>query len=257
MASFWLDSEWQTRNMSTPAFSERTIASPRLKFFVIAPISMSSMNTAPLKPKSFFRKSTTNLLIEAGMPRSTSEGLWSSGTRRCPTMIAATSFSIALSNGGISVSSRRARLCLMTGMSTWLSWEVSPCPGKCFAQAATPSSWMDVMNAPPSSPTSLLLELYDRSPMTGFLGLESTSSTGARSMSTFTALSSAAITFAILVTAPFLSSQDAILLAEGMSVKLSWLVSLATFPPSWSVMTRSLRPCASASSFMLEHRDLT
>ena len=47
---------------------------------------------------------------------------------------------MAARNGGASICSHCARVCVMTGMPVWLSVAVSPCPGKCFAEAMTPPS---------------------------------------------------------------------------------------------------------------------
>lgn len=43
----------------------------------------------------------------------------------------------AARKGTASSASHTSRLCVMTGNPKWLSTAVSPCPGKCFAVAAT------------------------------------------------------------------------------------------------------------------------
>lgn len=65
----------------------------------------------------------------------------SAGKTMCAVITASTPASTTARNGGSSSSSHRARECRITGSPTWLSVSVSPCPGKCFAVAATPAPW--------------------------------------------------------------------------------------------------------------------
>lgn len=65
----------------------------------------------------------------------------SAGKTMCAVITASTPASTTARNGGSSSSSHRARVCRITGSPTWLSVSVSPCPGKCFAVAATPAPW--------------------------------------------------------------------------------------------------------------------
>ena len=71
------------------------------------------------------------------------------------------------------------------GSSRWLSTAVSPWPGKCFAQAATPSRPASpALKATAWRATSPGSREKLRSPITGFAGFVSTSATGAKSRST-------------------------------------------------------------------------
>ena len=57
-------------------------------------------------------------------------------------MIMSMPSAIAALNGGASICSHCSRVCVITGKATWLSVAVSPWPGKCLAEAATPpSTW--------------------------------------------------------------------------------------------------------------------
>src|SRR5205814_1080625 len=78
-----------------------------------------------------------------------------------------------------------------TGTSTWESVAVSPCPGKCLAQAATPALCRPRTQAAVWPATSSGLEPNDRTPTTGFRASALTSATGARSRSTPTCARSA------------------------------------------------------------------
>ena len=59
----------------------------------------------------------------------------------CAVMIVSTPVRIADRNGGRSIASSCARVCVTSGSPKWLSTAVSPCPGKCLATAATPPRW--------------------------------------------------------------------------------------------------------------------
>ena len=106
-------------------------------------------------------------------------------------MIDATPSSTAARNGSSSTSRSRSGACSTTGSAWWESTEVSPCPGKCFAQAATPSACRPRITARPSRATSSARSPNARSPMAGLSGLVPTSITGAKSHVTPTAASSA------------------------------------------------------------------
>ncbi len=71
------------------------------------------------------------------------------------------------------------------------STEVSPCPGKCFAHAATPALWRPRTNAATCLATSAGSSPNERIPITGFCGFVLTSATGAKSRLTPTLASSA------------------------------------------------------------------
>ncbi|MNX83795.1 hypothetical protein D3C86_1155710 [compost metagenome] len=62
----------------------------------------------------------------------------SSGRARCADMTEATSAAIAARKGGHSIASSRAREATTAGRRVCESVAVSPCPGKCLAQARAP-----------------------------------------------------------------------------------------------------------------------
>ena len=112
----------------------------------------------------------------------------SSCTRMCAVMIDCTPAAIAARNG----SSPASRSPTSTGSSRWESCAVEPCPGQCFAQAATPLLCSPRTHAATWRATSSASEPNARVPITGFAGTF-TSATGARFQFTPTAASSAAI----------------------------------------------------------------
>ena len=70
----------------------------------------------------------------AGSPDESSDG-----TVMCAVMIAGTPASIAAWNGGRSSCSHSWRVWSMFGRPVWLSWSVSPWPGKCLAAPDRPA----------------------------------------------------------------------------------------------------------------------
>ncbi len=56
---------------------------------------------------------------------------------------------------------------------------MSPWPGKCLAQAATPADWRPRIQAAEWRETRSVLAPKERTPITGFRGLEFTSALGA------------------------------------------------------------------------------
>ena len=74
----------------------------------------------------------------------------SAGTRTCAVMMVATCASMAARNGTNSTSRSRSGGCSTSGSSRCESVLVSPCPGKCLPQAATPSLCRPWMIAAPS-----------------------------------------------------------------------------------------------------------
>jgi hypothetical protein len=162
----------------------------------------------------------------------------SSRTTTWAVMIVATPAWIALRNGGSSTSSSRERECSTTGSARCESTSVSPWPGKCFAQAATPSSCRPWMSAAPRRPTSSGSSPNERSPMIGFFGFESTSTTGAKSQRIPQALSSNA-SAAPMRRARSSDPARPIARCGGQSVHGSR--RRATRPPSWSTATSSGR----------------
>ena len=67
------------------------------------------------------------------------------------------------------------------GSAAMRSLEVSPCPGKCLAVAATPALCRPRMSAALMRATNFGASPKERVPMTGFRGLLLTSQTGAKS----------------------------------------------------------------------------
>ena len=103
----------------------------------------------------------------------------SDGTRTCAVMMNATPAAMAARNGTHSTRRMRSGGCSTSGSSRCESTDVSPCPGKCLPQAATPSSCSPSMMAAPSRATVGRSSDSARSPMIGFFGLVWMSSTGA------------------------------------------------------------------------------
>lgn len=75
------------------------------------------------------------LLSVAGLPESSS-----AGNDRWAVMIMSICSLIAALKGGASMASHCSRVWVMIGNATWLSVAVSPWPGKCLADEATPPS---------------------------------------------------------------------------------------------------------------------
>ena len=92
-------------------------------------------------------------------------------------MIAVTPASIAARNG----SSASGRNVSTVGSSRCESSSVSPCPGKCLAQAATPPASSPATNAATWRATSSASEPNERTPMIGLSAVVFTSATGAKS----------------------------------------------------------------------------
>ncbi len=90
-------------------------------------------------------------------------------------MIARTPSSIAARKGHSSTSCSSSRLTATTGRLWWESSEVSPWPGKCLAQAATPADCNPLIQAAVRRATRPGSAPKERSPITGLSGLELTS----------------------------------------------------------------------------------
>mmetsp|Transcript_6097 Transcript_6097/g.20313 ORF Transcript_6097/g.20313 Transcript_6097/m.20313 type:complete len:277 (-) Transcript_6097:168-998(-) len=248
-------SEWHTRHKSTPASRPSTAQLPTPPGKErSAPISMSSDIITFRNPNRFRSAPTTLREHDAGGsvgPFFSSPPLVLAavspapcsipGTTRCATKIDATPAAMASRNGGISTARRRSYVCAIVGNESCESPALSPCPGQCFAHAATPFFWSARMNADATSPTLFVSLPKLRSPITIFKGLVFTSTTGAKVMSTFTARSSLPMTSPVVCAATTGSNAFPTSCAEGICVK--WLFSLnrATRPPSWSTITKSLR----------------
>ncbi|PSK61312.1 hypothetical protein B0E53_06787 [Micromonospora sp. MH33] len=103
----------------------------------------------------------------------------SAGTSRCPVITACAPAVTAARNGASSTASSRARSPPMRGRSWWESTRVSPCPGKCLAQAATPPACRPRTQAAVCRATRAGSAPNERTPITGFAGFELTSASGA------------------------------------------------------------------------------
>jgi hypothetical protein len=110
----------------------------------------------------------------------------------CAVMMEATPASIAALNGTNSTRSSRSGGCSTIGSSWCESVAVSPCPGKCFPQAAIPSACSVRTITLPSRATSSARADSARSPMAGLALLLRMSSTGVKSSEMPTARNSAA-----------------------------------------------------------------
>ena len=160
---------------SIPAFSADTqLLAPCTE----APFMASpSLHTIPSKFSfSFSSPVTIAFDSDEGVPE-----LSSSGTLRCPTIIPDIPLSMYILNGSMSTLSSCDRVWVMVGSALCESTLVSPCPGKCFPVVSTPCCSIPCANAVPSVPTLTGSSPKERNPITGFLGLELTSSTGAKS----------------------------------------------------------------------------
>ena len=257
MAACWSRSVWHTRNRSTPACRPCTTAAATSRPpSVTAPISMSSATITPSNPSSPRRSRTTGGLSEAGRPRPPGS---SAGTATWATSTAATPARTAAANGTSSTARSRSGPWGTVGSARWLSTAVSPCPGKCLPQAATPSACRAATKAAPIRATRGASSLKARAPMTGLAGFVSTSSTGARSTSMFTARSSRPMTRPAAAAARSGSAAAPSARAAGTAVNGG--PSRATRPPSWS--TSVSRPPGgapgrpAAASFRLAHSRAT
>ncbi|OGQ12914.1 MAG: hypothetical protein A2138_18865 [Deltaproteobacteria bacterium RBG_16_71_12] len=105
----------------------------------------------------------------------------SAGNITCAVMMLATPACTAARNGTSSTASSRSMSCGRRGSAWWLSTSVSPWPGKCLALHATPAPCMPSMKRAPSLATTPASRAKLRSPITGFCGFVSTSTTGAKS----------------------------------------------------------------------------
>ena len=161
------------QSASAPARRAWTAASGMDARAVIAAMSSASVMTAPLKPSSRRSRPMSAGLSVAGASSS-------AGKRTCAVITAHAPACTAAANGTSSQARRPARPRWMVGRPRWESVRVSPCPGKCLAQAATPASCRPRTKAALWAATRAGSSPKERTPMTGLPGLEFTSTTGAR-----------------------------------------------------------------------------
>ncbi|GAA3419819.1 hypothetical protein GCM10018952_60680 [Streptosporangium vulgare] len=159
---------------SAPAARARTAISPGEWRAATARISMASVTIIPVKPISS-RSSPVVIrrLSVAGFSGSRA------GISRCPHMTARTPAATAVRKGGRSRSARSRGEACRVGRAWWESVWVSPWPGKCLAQAATPAPWSPEIQAAVCRETSSGSAPKERTPITGLTGLALTSATGA------------------------------------------------------------------------------
>ncbi len=105
----------------------------------------------------------------------------SSGSRRCPGMMAAAPAAMAAWNGGRSRRQTSARSPAIDATTSCVSARVLPWPGKCLAVAATPADCRPSTAAAACRDTRSGSAPNDRVPMAGFSASSSTSTHGARS----------------------------------------------------------------------------
>lgn len=149
-------------------------------------------------------------------------------------------FSMAFLKGIKSHESSSAFVRLIMGRALWESTAVSPWPGKCLKVAVTP-----FCSKPSARAWDILATMFGsseklRRPMTGLLGFEKTSASGAISTLTPTTRSSSARILPMAL-AWFRSPVSPTEYMSGMSVGL-WSVMLCkrwTRPPSSSVVIMS------------------
>ena len=155
----------------------------------MACISMQSLMMSPPKPSS---PRSSHVRMRRDMVAGSSSGS-SAGNSTWLVMMAGMPASTARRKGSNSHFSSSSLLFSTRGNPRCESTEVSPCPGKCLPQAITPPSSVPRMkpSARPAAFSGSSPKL--RTPMTGFAGLEFTSSTGARLKSMPTLRSSLAV----------------------------------------------------------------
>lgn len=157
-------------------------------------------------------------------------------------------------------SSRRRSVCRparTTGISSWESADVSPCPGKCFPTGRIPRESDPFANAIPRAAAVCGSSEKARFPITGLRGLLSTSRTGAKFTSIPTARSSAAVAAPTPSATDSFRQQNREQARAGGNQVNGGSLNRATRPPSWStaISGRGLpRPAADRIS---RHNPLT
>ena len=171
------------QSASAPAASARTAECSTPSGPPAPCISSASVITTPSKPSSVRSSSTTAEFQVAGASPKAPK-------RMCAVITARTPASIAAANGGSARSRRTSRPASEDGSSRCESATVSPWPGKCLAQAATPTLCRPSTKAATWRATTCGSEPNERTPTIALAGSTSTSATGARSRSIPTAASS-------------------------------------------------------------------
>lgn len=128
---------------------------------------------------------------------------------------------------------------------------MSPCPGKCLPTGRIPREESPLANAIPRRPASPGSDEKARSPITGFDGFVSASSTGAKSTSTPTERSSSPIAAptASAIPSPRVPKREQA--RAGGNSEYGGFLNRATRPPSWSTATSGSgfpRPAAARTS---------
>ena len=165
------------RTASAPAASAATAAASISRLDEIAPMSMASVTISPRKPSCW-----RNRPVSSG--RLTVAGTVSyAGTTRWAVITARTPASMAARNGTRAPAASVAASSRIVGRPACESTVVFPCPGKCLAQAATPSPCRPSTKAATWAATRAGRSPKARTPITGFSGSTLTSATGAKSRS--------------------------------------------------------------------------
>lgn len=159
------------------------------------------------------------------------------GTRMCALITARVPASMAARNGTSSRDSRTGSSASMRGIAWCESTAVSPCPGKCLVQAATPADCSPETYAAVCRATSEVSAPKDRTPITGLSTLELMSADGAQLRFTPQAASRRPSSWATAsVSAVSSTAPSAWLPGKEDPVRTS---SRVTSPPSSSMATRT------------------
>jgi len=138
-------------------------------------ISSASVTTTPVKPIS--RRSRSNIAARDSVA---GRSPVSTGTRMCAVITAWVPALMAAANGARSRSRNSSMGTSTVGSSRCESELVAPWPGKCLAQAATPTDWRPVIAAAAWAATFGASAPKARVPMMGFSSVVLTSMVGAR-----------------------------------------------------------------------------
>src|SRR6266571_5356726 len=223
--------------MSAPAASALTAAASSPQCRSIARIRRSSVTTGPPKPSSS-RRSPVMVARESVAGNSGS----SARLKTCAVMMPSASRSAISIRYGVSSGQRSAVSVTSTKPLCESPW-LEPCPGKCLRAVSTPSACNPRITARAWAVTSRgsALKLRPAPTITGFLGLQPTSTTGARFQLIPALFSTRAIRRASSsVSVKSLLSPSSS--AENVAVKPASGPRRMTWPHSASTETRSRRP---------------
>lgn len=143
-------------------------------------MASESVTTSPSKPSSPRSQSLRTVALNPAR-RSDSAGGRALGAVICPTITSGAPAAMPAAKGVHSPLRSAASVFSVTAASSWLSWAVSPWPGKCLRQASTPASPSPSTAARTQAAAVCGSAENARLPMTGLSGLVFTSATGAKS----------------------------------------------------------------------------